>query len=228
MAKVRQYPTYRGAEHTQSVLTITSNVVYGKHTGNTPDGRRRAALRPRRQPDERPRPHGVAASALSVAKLPYEQARDGISLTTTITPRAGHAPDERAGHLVGILDAYTAAGGFHMNVNVLDRATLEDAMEHPEKYPELDDPGVRLRRQLRPADPRAAARRDQPHLPRIAVSTVRTATTGRIHSWDLSTGVDGPGTRFVLFVSAARCAACTAPTPTPGTCATAGRRRSTR
>lgn len=82
--------------------------------------------------------HGVAASALSVAKLPYEQARDGISLTTTITPEGlGRDPAERPDHLVGILDAYTSSDGFHMNVNVLNRATLEDAMEHPEKYPEL-------------------------------------------------------------------------------------------
>ncbi|MFG3292895.1 formate C-acetyltransferase [Streptomyces sp. NPDC048179] len=139
MAKVRQYPTYRGAEHTQSVLTITSNVVYGKHTGNTPDGRRAGQpFAPGANPMNGRDRHGVAASALSVAKLPYEQARDGISLTTTITPEGlGHNPAERAGHLVGILDAYTAAGGFHMNVNVLDRATLEDAMEHPEKYPDL-------------------------------------------------------------------------------------------
>ena len=139
MAKVRQYPTYRGAEHTQSVLTITSNVVYGKHTGNTPDGRLAGQpFAPGANPMNGRDRHGVAASALSVAKLPYEQARDGISLTTTITPEGlGHAPDERAGHLVGILDAYTSAGGFHMNVNVLDRATLEDAMEHPDKYPDL-------------------------------------------------------------------------------------------
>ncbi len=139
MTKVRQYPTYRNAEHTQSVLTITSNVVYGKHTGNTPDGRRTGApFAPGANPMNGRDRHGVAASALSVAKLPYEQARDGISLTTTITPEGlGHNPDERAGHLVGILDAYTAAGGFHMNVNVLDRTTLEDAMEHPDKYPDL-------------------------------------------------------------------------------------------
>ncbi|MFE6828442.1 formate C-acetyltransferase [Streptomyces sp. NPDC057690] len=139
MVKIRRHPTYRDAEHTQSVLTITSNVVYGKHTGNTPDGRRAGQpFAPGANPMNGRDRHGVAASALSVAKLPYEQARDGISLTTTITPEGlGHAPQERAAHLVGILDAYMAAGGFHMNVNVLNREVLQDAMEHPEKYPEL-------------------------------------------------------------------------------------------
>ncbi|WP_196217966.1 formate C-acetyltransferase [Streptomyces blattellae] len=139
MAKVREQPTYRDAEHTQSVLTITSNVVYGKHTGNTPDGRRAGQpFAPGANPMNGRDRHGVAASAMSVAKLPYEQARDGISLTNTVTPEGlGHVPEERAGNLAGILDAYMASGGFHMNVNVLHRAVLEDAMEHPEKYPEL-------------------------------------------------------------------------------------------
>ncbi|MGW7327847.1 formate C-acetyltransferase [Streptomyces sp. NPDC054840] len=139
MTKVRRHPAYRGAEHTQSVLTITSNVVYGTHTGNTPDGRRAGTpFAPGANPMNGRDRHGMAVSALSVAKIPYDQARDGISLTSTITPEGlGHDPAERAGHLVGILDAYTAAGGFHMNVNVLDRATLEDAMEHPDNYPDL-------------------------------------------------------------------------------------------
>lgn len=139
MAKVREHPTHRDAEHTQSVLTITSNVVYGKRTGNTPDGRRAGQpFAPGANPMNGRDRHGVVASALSVAKLPYEQASDGISLTTTVTPEGlGHNPSERAGNLVGILDGYMNSGGFHMNVNVLDRATLEDAMEHPEKYPEL-------------------------------------------------------------------------------------------
>jgi formate C-acetyltransferase len=139
MAELRRHPTYRGAMHTQSVLTITSNVVYGRHTGNTPDGRRAGApFAPGANPMNGRDHHGLAASALSVAKIPYDQARDGISLTSTVTPEGlGHDPTERAGNLVGVLDAYTQAGGFHMNVNVLDRATLQDAMEHPENYPDL-------------------------------------------------------------------------------------------
>jgi formate C-acetyltransferase len=139
MRKLRRHPAYRGARHTQSVLTITSNVVYGRKTGNTPDGRRAGTpFSPGANPMNGRDRHGLVAAAMSVAKLPYDSAEDGISLTATIVPTGlGRVEQERAGNLVGILDGYTAAGGFHLNVNVLDRATLEDAMAHPEKYPQL-------------------------------------------------------------------------------------------
>ncbi|GAA3560002.1 formate C-acetyltransferase [Nonomuraea rosea] len=139
MKKIRRHPAYRDAEHTQSVLTITSNVVYGKHTGNTPDGRRTGEpFSPGANPMNGRDRHGMVASALSVAKLPYQQALDGISLTNTATPEGlGRTQDERVDNLVGVLDGYFDAGGFHMNVNVLTRAVLLDAMEHPDRYPQL-------------------------------------------------------------------------------------------
>jgi formate C-acetyltransferase len=139
MNKVRSYPAYRDAIHTQSVLTITSNVVYGKNTGATPDGRKAGEpFAPGANPMHGRDRKGLIPAAMSVARLPYEDAQDGISLTTSVIPSGlGRTREERVENLIDVLDGYVSSRGFHMNVNVLNREMLLDAMEHPLKYPQL-------------------------------------------------------------------------------------------
>jgi formate C-acetyltransferase len=138
MTKIRKYPSYRNAVHTQSVLTITSNVVYGKATGNTPDGRKKgAAFAPGANPSNGRDTHGALAALMSVAKIPYEDAEDGISLTLSVVPSALGSESDRIARGTGVLDAYFSSGGFHVNINVLNREMLQDAMKHPENYPQL-------------------------------------------------------------------------------------------
>ena len=139
LGKLQKHITYRNSKHTLSVLTITSNVVYGKHTGNTPDGRRAGEpFAPGANPLHGRDTNGAVAVMNTIAKLPYEYSEDGISYTFSISPGTlGKTINTQVNNLVSLLDGYFKQTGHHINVNVFDRALLEDAMEHPEKYPQL-------------------------------------------------------------------------------------------
>ena len=168
MQKIRKHPTYRNATHTQSVLTITSNVVYGKATGNTPDGRRAGEpFGPGANPMHGRDSHGWLASCLSVAKLPYKDSLDGISYTVSVAPQKAHLSEkELIDGAVKAFDTYFGHGRVPHEPERHRQGSPRRRDEESRQISAAHHPGFGLRGELRPADQGAAAGRDQPHLPR--------------------------------------------------------------
>ncbi len=207
---IKKRHTYRNSEATTSILTITSNVVYGKYTGALPDGRAAfTPFAPGANPSYGAEQNGLLASLNSVAKLPYHWALDGISNTQTINPEAlGHSEGERVENLVQVLDGYFDQGAHHLNVNVFGKEKLLDAMEHPKRrVRKLHHPCVRLRRQVHRPDPRAADGCHLPHLPCRPV--IRSAMSTR---WRASARWTAPACALWYSCKGAPCGANTATT----------------
>ena len=221
---IKKRHTYRNSEATTSILTITSNVVYGKYTGALPDGRAAfTPFAPGANPSYGAEQNGLLASLNSVAKLPYHWALDGISNTQTINPDAlGHSEGERIENLVQVMDGYFDQGAHHLNVNVFGKEKLHRRNGAPRegRVRQLHHPRLRLRRQVHRPDPRAA---DGRHLPYLPCSPV-TPPSGTSTRWRASAPWTGPASGSWSFCRAARCAASTATTRRHGpTAARSGR-----
>ena len=190
MQKIRKHPTYRNATHTQSVLTITSNVVYGKATGNTPDGRRKGEpFGPGANPMHGRDSHGWLASCLSLQSCPTRMRWTASATPCRCAPQKAKLSEEQLiDGAVKAFDMYFDQGGFHMNLNVVDKETLEDAMKNPDKYPQLTIRVSGYAVNFVRLTPRAAAGRDQPDVPRPDLTKIRSGQCHSLARWKRAAG----------------------------------------